>query len=130
MKFNKLYLIIPMFFLISSCAALIVGGVVGVGAVFYEKGQLTAHEGTGYDETLAAVLKAMDQLGYAVEKTEKSVAKEKVIAVTPDGKKIHITVRYKQIDHTEITIRAGTYGNEELSRKILDQIKSNLYQNI
>jgi len=130
MKFNKLYLIIPMFFLISSCAALIVGGVVGVGAVFYEKGQLTAHEGTGYDETLSAVLKAMDQLGYAVEKTEKSVAKEKVIAVTPDGKKIHITVRYKQIDHTEITIRAGTYGNEELSRKVLDQIKSNLYQNI
>ncbi len=51
-----------MFFLISSCAALIVGGVVGVGAVFYEKGQLTSHEGTGYDETLAAVLKAMDQL--------------------------------------------------------------------
>ena len=130
MKFNKLYLIIPMFFLISSCAALIVGGVVGAGVVIYEKGQLTAHEGTGYDETLAAVLKAMDQLGYAVEKTEKSVAKEKVIAVTPDGKKIHITVKYKQIDHTEITIRAGTYGNEELSRKVLDQIKSNLYQNI
>ncbi len=130
MKFNKLYLIIPMFFLISSCAALIVGGVVGVGAVFYEKGQLTSHEGTGYDETLAAVFMAMDQLGYAVEKTEKSVAKEKVIAVTPDGKKIHITVKYKQIDHTEITIRAGTYGNEELSRKVLDQIKSNLYQNI
>ena len=130
MKFKKLYLIIPLLFLISSCGALIVGGAVGAGAVFYEKGQLTSHEGTGYDETLAAVFKAMDELGYTVEKTEKSVAKEKVIAVTPEGKKIHTTVKYKSADHTDITIRAGTYGNEELSRKILDQIRSNLYQNI
>ena len=87
MKFNKLYLIIPLLFLINSCAAFIVGGAVGVGAVVYEKGQLTAHEGTGYDETLAAVLKAMEQLGYTVEKTEKSMAKEKVIAKTPEGDK-------------------------------------------
>lgn len=130
MKSYKLFLIIPVFFLLSSCAAFIVGGAVGVGAVFYEKGQLTSHEGTSYDETLAAVLKAMDQLGYKVEKTEKSVAKEKVIAVTPEGRKIHTTVKYKQIDHTEIIIRVGTFGNEELSRKILDQIKSNLYQNL
>ena len=130
MKLKKLYLIIPVLFLLSSCAAFIVGGAVGVGAVFYEKGQLTSHEGTGYDETLAAVLTAMGQLGYTVEKTEKSVAKEKVIAKTPDGEKIHTTVRYKQVDHTEITIRVGTFGNEELSRKVLDQIKSNLYQNI
>ena len=130
MKFYKLLLIIPVLFLLSSCAAFIVGGAAGVGAVVYEKGQLTSHEGTGYDETLEAVFKAMDQLGYAVEKTEKSMAREKVIAVTPDGDKIHTTVRYKKVDYTEITIRVGTFGNEELSRKVLDQIRSNLYQNI
>jgi len=128
MKFKKIYLIIPTLLLFSSCAAFIVGGAVGVGAVIYQKGQLTSHEGTSYDETLAAVFKAMDQLNYAVEKTEKSVAKEKVIAVTPEGKKIHTTVKYKTIDHTEITIRVGTFGNEELSRMVLDQIKGNLYQ--
>ena len=128
MKFKKIYLIIPTLLLLSSCVAFIVGGAVGVGAVIYQKGQLTSHEGTSYDETLAAVFKAMDQLNYAVEKTEKSVAKEKVIAVTPEGKKIHTTVKYKTIDHTEITIRVGTFGNEELSRMVLDQIKGNLYQ--
>jgi len=128
MKFKKIYLIIPTLLLLSSCAAFIVGGAVGVGVVIYQKGQLTSHEGTSYDETLAAVFKAMDQLNYAVEKTEKSVAKEKVIAVTPEGKKIHTTVKYKTIDHTEITIRVGTFGNEELSRKVLEQIKGNLYQ--
>lgn len=128
MKFKKIYLFIPTLLLLSSCAAFIVGGAAGVGAVIYKKGQLTSHEGTSYDETLGAVFKAMDQLNYAVEKTEKGVAKEKVIAVTPEGKKIHTTVRYKTIDHTEITIRVGTFGNEELSRKVLDQIKGNLYQ--
>jgi len=87
MKFKKIYLIIPTLLLFSSCAAFIVGGAVGAGAVIYQKGQLTSHEGTSYDETLAAVFKAMDQLNYAVEKTDKSVAKEKVIAVTPEGKK-------------------------------------------
>ena len=89
---------------------------------------MSSHEGTTYDETLAAVFKAMEQLNYAVEKTEKGVAKEKVIAVTPEGKKIHTTVKYKAKDHTDIIIRVGTFGNEELSRKILDQIRENLYQ--
>lgn len=127
MKRYTKFTIFPVLFLISGCWAAVVGGVAGAGAVVYNQGQLVSHEGTTYEQSLKAVFKALDDLGYKVENTEKGVAKEKVTAVTPDSTKIHITVKYKSKEHTEITIRVGVFGDEELSREVLRQIRKYLY---
>ena len=124
----KLILILPVLFLISSCVAAVVGGVAGAGAVVYEKGKLVSHEGAPYEKCLDAVFKAMDELGYAVEKTEKSVAQEKVIARTQAGQKVKVTVKWKSQEHTEISVRVGTFGDEGLSRNILGAIRQYIYE--
>ena len=128
MKNLKLLLIFPLLILISSCWAAVVGGVAGAGAVVYEQGQLVSHEGAPFEKCLSAVMKSMDELGYAVEKTEKSTAQEKVIARTQDGKKVKITVKWKSAEHTQIIVRVGTFGDEALSRKILKSIRQYIYE--
>lgn len=128
MKNLKLLLIFPLLILISSCWAAVVGGVAGAGAVVYEQGQLISHEGAPFEKCLSAVMKSMDELGYAVEKTEKSTAQEKVIARTQAGQKVKITVKWKSKDHTELIVRVGTLGDEGLSRIILNSIRQYIYE--
>jgi len=128
MRSFKLYLIFPILILMSSCWAAVVGGVAGAGAVIYEQGQLVSHEGATFEKCLDSVLKAMDELGYKVEKDEKGTLKQTVIARTPDDKKIKITVKWKSKEHTEIVVRVGTFGDEALSRKILNTIRQFIYE--
>ena len=127
MKSLNILLIFPVLILMTSCWAAVVGGIAGAGAVVYEQGQLVSHEGATFEKCLEAVLIAMDKLGYKVEKTEKGTLQEKVIARTPDDKKVKITVKWKEKEHTVIIVRVGTLGDEELSRKILDTIRQNIY---
>ena len=108
------------------CALFLVGGAVAVGAgtVVYVDGELKETEGVTYDKAYDATLAAMSDMQYAVVDKSKDGVKAKILARTPADKKIQITLNKQSATVTEIRIRVGTFGDESLSRQILDKIKS------
>jgi len=46
------------------------------------------------------------------------------VARTATDKKIEVTLNKKSANSTEIRIRVGTFGDEPMSRQLLDKIKS------
>jgi hypothetical protein len=111
----------------SGCALLVVGGVAagaGAGTYAYVNGELKETEGVSYDTAYNATLAAMNDLQYAVESKPKDAITATITARTTTDKKIVVTLNKQSATATEIRIRVGTFGDENLSRQALDKIKS------
>jgi hypothetical protein len=110
----------------SGCALFLVGGAAaaGAGTVAYVNGELEETEGVAYDTAYDATLAAMNDMQYAVVDKSKAGVEAKILARTSGDKKIQITLNKQSASVTEIHIRVGTFGDESLSRQILDKIKS------
>jgi len=110
----------------SGCAVLLVGAAAGAGAgtYAYVNGELKETDNVAYDTAGDATLAAMKDLGYAVVDNKKDALTTKITAVSTGDKKVYITLTKQSATATEISIRVGTFGDEALSRQILDKIKS------
>jgi len=110
----------------SGCALFLVGGAAaaGAGTVAYVNGELEETEGVAYDTAYDATLAAMNDMQNAVVDKSKAGVEAKILARTSGDKKIQITLNKQSASVTEIHIRVGTFGDESLSRQILDKIKS------
>ncbi len=110
----------------SGCALFLVGGAAaaGGGTVAYVNGELKETEAVAYDTAYDATLAAMNDMQYAVVDKSKAGVEAKILARTSGDKKIQITLNKQSASVTEICIRVGTFGDESLSRQILDKIKS------
>lgn len=114
--------------LLTGCAgALLVGGAaVGAGTVAYVTGELKAVEEAPLDQVWNATRKAVDDLEFVTTRANKDALTGKLTALGADKKKIHINLKKKTRNLTEIRIRVGTFGDEMVSRTILDKIKARL----
>lgn len=108
----------------SGCLAVAAGA--GAGAVAYVRGDLTATLDAGVEQTNSAVSRAIDQLQFAKVSERKDALQGEFIARNAADKKIKIEVERKGERLTEVTIRIGVFGDENLSLAILDRIKANL----
>lgn len=104
---------------------LILGGVaVGAGAVVYVNGELKDSEAVTYDSAYDATLAAMTDLKYTVISQQKDTLTAQIMARSAGGAKIQVTLNKQSPTVTEIRVRVGTFGDEALSKAILDKIKS------
>ncbi len=110
----------------SGCALFLVGGAAaaGAGTVAYVNGELRETENVACDTAYDATLAAMGDLQYAVVDKSKAGIKMTILARTSGDKKIQVTLNKQSVSVTEIRIRVGTFGDESLSRQLLDKIKS------
>ena len=110
----------------SGCALFLVGGAAaaGAGTVAYVGGELKETEDVAYDTAYDATLTAMSDLHYAVVDKSRILLTIKVVARTGGDKRIQVTLNKESATVTEIRIRVGTFGDESMSRQILDKIKS------
>jgi uncharacterized protein YqfB (UPF0267 family) len=60
---------------------------------------------------------------FVVKKFEKAASSVQFVALSADDKTITIKLKKKNDYLTEISIRVGTFGDESLSKKILEEIK-------
>jgi len=130
-KFQRLIIIvmITIFPLMQTgcvVAAVGVGAAAGAGTIAYIKGELKAVEDANIDRVWRATEGAVDELNFIVTNKVKDAVSAKLDALTADNKSIHITLKRKTDSLTEIIIRIGTFGNEELSRLILEKIQKRL----
>jgi hypothetical protein len=103
----------------------------GVAAVYYAKGDLEADIDHDIERVYKASLSAMEKRGYAV--SEKTVAEEAgrieaaIPAIGADNEHdLTIKLDRKEEKVTHISVRVGVFGNESLSRAILDDIQAKL----
>ena len=131
-KYQKLTLVLlllatPVVF--SGClAAAAVGGgaVAGAGTIAYIKGELKSTEGYPFATVWDATVKSVEQLNFIVVNKVNDAVSGTYEVVTADNKTVHINVNRVGDNITEIKIRVGTFGDETLSRYILNKIQSNL----
>lgn len=115
-------------FLISGCAAALVGGAAvgaGSGTYFYINGELKTDYYYAFDTVWSACQKTVaDMRGLDVQPT-KEIGNGKITAVIND-EKVQITVTYKGKNVSTVSIRVGLIGNKLSSQLIHDKILDNL----
>ena len=113
---------------LQGCFLLLLGGGAagGAGAVAYKHGELHSVEAASFERTWEAAQEAMRDLGFAVTDQEKDPDSAKLEARTKDNDEVKVRLEATSATATEIRIRVGTFGNEALSRVILEKIKRNI----
>lgn len=111
--------------ILSGCAA-VIGVGAGAGTVAYIRGELKATKDVGIDRIWGASRQAMRDLEFPINNTKKDASSAVLESETADERSI--TIRLKRVSErtTQIGIRVGWFGDEELSRLILDKIEQNL----
>ena len=114
--------------LCNGCAVLLVGGAVaaGAGTVVYIKGELQATVDGTMDNVWTASQAALKDLQMPVTSEEKDALNGKLTARAAGDKKVTVRVKKVTGTSTEIGIRVGLWGDEPMSREILDKIKKHL----
>ena len=110
------------------CALVVVGGAAaaGVGGYAYVKGEVKTTESATLNKAWDATLAAMKDLEYPVISQGKDALSAEVTVRNASDTKITIKLAKAFETTTEIRIRVGTFGDEALSRTILEKIKKHL----
>jgi hypothetical protein len=118
--------VIIFFFLtgIGCTAALVAGGAAaGIGTYKYIKGELQSTEKVSLDKAYSATEKAIEELEFTITSKQKDAFDGEVIARRATGKKVTVKLKRLSDSVTEIKIRVGTFGDEYISKDILDTMK-------
>lgn len=112
----------------NGCAALLAGGAVaaGAGTVVYVKGELQATVDGTMDHAWTASQAALKELQMPVTTEEKDALNGKLTARGAGDRKVTVRVKKVTGTSTEIGVRVGLWGDEAMSREILDKIKKHL----
>jgi hypothetical protein len=119
-------LIVPGLALLFGCAAAVVGGAAGAGAVLYSKGELKSTENASLEQVLNAAEEAMNSMNFNVVSKDHDALKGKLLAKRENGDNIDIKLEQKPNNLTEMKIRVGAFGNEDQARLIQEKIRQRL----
>jgi len=128
MRTNWIVSLVIGAFLMSGCAAVLVGGAAvgaGSGTYFYINGELKTDYYYSFDDLWSACQKTVaDMRGLDVQPA-KEIGNGKITAIIND-EKVQIAVTYKAKNVTTVAIRVGLIGNKLSSQLIHDKILDNL----
>jgi hypothetical protein len=110
----------------TGCIALVVGGAAGAGTYAYVSGELKTTESASLDRAWSASQGAIKELQFKVTTEQKDALQGRLIARTAADKKVEVNLKKISDNTTEIRIRVGTFGDEDLSQLILQKIKKRL----
>ena len=109
----------------SGCLA-VAAGAAGAGTVAYIRGELDTSFSHNIDQVDRAANRAAEQLRFA-KINESADALSRVITLrTAEDKKIVVTLNRTTDTLTRIRIRVGVFGDEAISRTLLEKITANL----
>lgn len=109
----------------SGCLVLAAGAGAGA-AVAYVRGQLEANVNGGFEATVNATSRALQQLSIAKVNEQRDALIAVITARNAADKKIEIRLENAARELTKVRIRVGIMGDESLSIAILEKIKENL----
>jgi hypothetical protein len=124
-RFLKALFLISVMISGSGCALVLLGagGAAGAGTVAYVGGELKSSESVSLDRAWNASQAAMGSMGFSLTSQEKDGFSGKLIARGAEDKKVTVKLKRQTDEVTQIGIRVGTFGDETLSRQVLEEIK-------
>jgi hypothetical protein len=108
----------------SGCVAVAVGA--GAGVVAYVRGDLETTLPNDYDHVVDSAREAVKTLEFVKVSDSKDAFKGVLIARTALDKKVEISFTNAGKNLTNIKIRVGVFGDEQISLAILEKIKNGL----
>jgi len=125
-RVRRLLALLSMFFFLSGCAAVLlgVGAGVGIGTYKFIEGNLIRDYPLTYARAWDATNAALENLRISITDSINEGAEGKIESVRKDGKKVTIVIKDKGQGVSSIEIRIGTFGDEQGSVKIHDEIAS------
>lgn len=118
-------LLIGSLLLVSGCAAVVVGGAAGAG-VAYSMGALKSVEPATIEKTFIAAQAALKDLEFHETMVSKDAIEARVEGETASEKSVTIRLKRVTDQATEVHIRVGTFGDETISRLLLEKMKAKL----
>ena len=105
--------------LLTGCAAVVVGTGVGVGTYTYLKGDLKRTYQAKFDKVLEVCTSILHDLNQPILKKTTDGEKTTIETERKNGSPQSITVSIYSVDWTEVSVRTGVFGywNREVSRK-------------
>ncbi len=110
----------------TGCAALLIGGAAAgatAAGFIYHEGELRAEIEAPPPLVIKATERAFRDLIWTKESARASSADGLATARTATGKEVQVTVTRKTENTSQIGIRIGTFGDENLSRLLYDKIQ-------
>jgi hypothetical protein len=98
----------------------------GAGAVAYVRGELEGNLDHPYDAVVEATRGAITDMEFARVSENKDAIKAVMVSRTAMDKKVEVTISNSGKSLTNIKIRVGIFGDEQLSMAIMDRIKARL----
>ena len=121
-------LLMSCFWIVVSCAAVVIGTGVGVGTYTYLKGDLSRAYNAKFDKTLDVCLSILDDFNQPI--LEKTTDGETTTIQTKrkNGAPQTISVSISSVDWTNVTVRTGVFGyfDRELSQQFHEFIAERL----
>src|SRR6185369_2545361 len=108
--------------LTSGCVWAAVGAVV----VVFAHGDLEASLDGGVEQAASATNAAVQQLAFFKVSERQDALNDTIVARTASDKRVEIRLEGVSSALTKVKIRVGAFGDEALSRAILDKMKANL----
>jgi hypothetical protein len=125
---RSLLLLVVGLFVLTGCAAALVGGAVvgaGTGTYMFINGELKTDYNFNFDKVWAAAEKTVAQMRGTDVVPSKGIGTGHIDSVI-NGEKVRIAVTFKEITVTSVGIRVGMVGDETASRMIQANIAENL----
>jgi len=110
--------------LLPGCLAVAVAA--GAAGVAYVDGDLEAELDATPQRVIQASEAALKDMNVPIKSKEATAIDGKLVGRTALEKKVEITVQRETETTSKISIRIDTFGDESLSRQILERIKSKL----
>ena len=110
---------------LTGCVAVVAAGA-GAGTVAWARGELESTLSAGYDTSVEATNRAIQQLQFAKISESKDALTDKIIVRTAGDRKVVIRIDKMADLSSKVRIRVGWFGDEALSLTILEKIRANL----
>ncbi len=110
------------------CALVAVGAVAAAAAVgtsVYMNGKLESNEQATLEESYEATLAAMEAMEFDIKKHDKDALEARVLSERASGETVTVRL-FGEEDGTRIAIRVGALGDEQVSMRLLEEIRSRL----
>ena len=108
------------------CASRRSSGRPELGVYHYGGGDLTTTEAVSLDKAFAATYTAIRDLEFDITIQDKDALNARVFAEMADQKVVRVRLFNKGDMVTDFQVRVGWFGDEAMSRVIMDRIKKSL----
>jgi hypothetical protein len=114
--------------LLTGCAAVVVGTGVGVGTYTYLKGELKRSYKVKFDKTLDVCISVLNDLNQPILEQTTDGEETIIRSERKNGSPQTVTVSITSVDWTEVSVRTGVFGywNREVSQKFHEFVAERL----